>query len=325
MRIRNIVLLVATVASLASVPAADAATVERYSVTVDGETALGWAAYPASPAPTKLLVFGHGCCGKPDQSAFVRAYADTYGAVAVAMDYRGPGRWDVMKGHRDLIAATEAMHARFPSITRTVLWGASMGGETTGMAVAARPDLFDYWVNTFGVTDLFQEFAALGLYPGISPNPNDTANPTGSWIVEQTGGTPATVPDAYLARSPAYAADRMRGITRAYIAHGIGDLIVQYSQSRLMFENLVANGVPVSLTTVLTRTGAVQGPFVPNPPTPIPAVPTPNAPSAHDGSATRFSQETVHHLLSGSEPDSGTPFREWIADVSTGQRVAVPA
>ena len=318
---KALLLVLAAVASLTAVPPAQAATVTRYAVTVDGETALGWLAEPATATPTKLLVFGHGCCGKPDQSAFVRAYADAYGAVAVAMDYRGPGRWDVMKGHRDLIAATEDMQARYPSITRTVLWGISMGGETTGMAVAARPDLFDYWVDTFGVTDLFQEFAALGAYPGISPNANNTANPTGSWIVEQTGGTPATAHQAYLDRSPAYQAASMRGITRAYIAHGIGDLNVQFTQSRLMYEQLVANGIPVSLTTVLTRTGAVQGPYVPN--QSLPAVPTPYAPSAHDGSATAFSQETVHHLLSGTEPDAGTTNREWIADWTTGQRVPV--
>lgn len=319
---RFLLLVVAAVASLTITAPARAATVERYAITVDGETALGWLGYPAAGTPTTLLVFGHGCCGKPDQSGFVRGYADAYGAVVVAMDYRGPGRWDVMKGHRDLIAATEDLQARFPAISRTVLWGISMGGETTGMAVAARPDLFDYWVDTFGVVDLFQEFAALGAYPGISLNPNDTANPTGSWIVEQTGGTPATAPEAYLARSPAYAAAGMKGITRAYIAHGAGDLIVQYSQSRLMYEQLVANGIPVTLTTVLTRPGAAQGPYVPDVGTITAA--TPVGLSAHEGSATAFSQETVHHLLSGSEPDAGVAAREWLADWTTGQRVAVP-
>lgn len=313
--------VLALVAAVTAVPAR-AATSERYAITVDGETALGWLGLPTTTTPTKLLVFGHGCCGKPDQSGMVRAYADAYGAVTVAMDYRGPGRWDVMKGHRDLVAATGDLQARFPSITRTVIWGISMGGETTGMAVAARPDLYDYWVDTFGVTDLFQEFAALGAYPGISPNANDTANPTGSWIVEQTGGTPATAHQAYLDRSPAYQADRMKGITRAYLSHGVGDLIVQYTQSRLMYTNLVANGVPVSLTTVLTRGGAVQGPFVPN--ATVPAIPTPYALSAHDGSAIQYSNETVHHLLSGGEPDAGVAAREWVVDATTGQRVPAP-
>ena len=320
---RFVVLVLAVVASVTAVPPVRAATVERYSITVDGETALGWLGYPASATPTTLLVFGHGCCGKPDQSGMVSGYADAYGAVVVAMDYRGPGRWDVMKGHRDLIAATEDLKARFPTIGRTVIWGISMGGETTGMAVAARPDLYDYWVDTFGVVDLFQEFAALGLYPGVSADPNNPANPTRSWIVEETGGLPATVPEAYLARSPAYSAASMRGITRAYISHGVGDLIVQYSQSRLMFANLVANGVPVTLHTVATRGGETQGPFVPN--VGVPTVPTPVAPSAHDGSAVGYSAEVVHHLLTGGEPDSGTASREWLVDATTGQRIPVPA
>ncbi len=319
---RILALALGAFVSLVAVPQAHAATVERYSITVDGETALGWLAYPATGTPTALLVIGHGCCGKPDQSGTVAAYADAYGAVAVAMDYRGPGHWDVMKGHRDLIGATEDLYARFPSITRTVIWGLSMGGETTGMAVAARPDLFDYWVDSFGVVDLIQEFAALGLYPGVSPNPNNTTNPTGSWIVEETGGTPATASDAYLARSPAYHADGMRGLKRAYIAHGIGDLIVQYSQSRLLYANLVANGVPVSLDTVVTRGGGVQGPFLPVVGTQT--VPTPVGPAAHDGAAIGYSAETVAALLTGGEPDAGTAFREWVVDATTGQRVAAP-
>jgi acetyl esterase/lipase len=319
---RFLVVVLGVLASLVTVPAAHAAPVERYSITVDGENALGWLAYPATGTPTKLLVIGHGCCGKPDQSGTVRAYADAYGAVAVAMDYRGPGRWDVLKGHRDLIGATEDLKARFPAIATTVIWGISMGGETTGMAVAARPDLFDYWVDSFGVVDLFQEFAALGVYPGVNANPNDPNNPTGSWIVEQTGGTPATAPQAYLDRSPAYHADGMRGIKRAYIAHGVGDLIVQYSQSRLMYTNLVANGVPVTLDTVVTRGGAVQPPFVPA--GGVPTVPTPVAPASHDGSVTGYSAETVGALLSGVAPDAGTTFREWVVDATTGQRAATP-
>jgi dipeptidyl aminopeptidase/acylaminoacyl peptidase len=322
MRRLLVLVLGAFVSLVVAQPAAHAATVERYSITVDGETALGWLAYPATGTPTKLLVIGHGCCGKPDQSGTVSAYADAYGAVAVAMDYRGPGRWDVPKGYRDLIGATENLKARFPSISRTVIWGLSMGGETTGLAVAARPDLFDYWVDSFGVVDLFQEFAALGLYPGVSPNVNDTGNPTGSWIVEAAGGTPVTAPATYLTMSPAYHADTMHGIKRAYISHGIGDLIVQYSQSRLMYANLVANGIPVSLDTVVTRGGGVQGPFVPV--AGIPTAPTPVAPAAHDGAAIGYSAETVAALMSGGEPDSGTAFREWVVDATTGQRVAAP-
>lgn len=61
-------------------------TAGRDSVTVDNETARGWLAYPTDFAPTTLLVFGHGCCGKPNPTAFVKAYAQTYGVAVVAMD-----------------------------------------------------------------------------------------------------------------------------------------------------------------------------------------------------------------------------------------------
>lgn len=95
---RLLVFLLGAVVSTVGVPVSHAAMVEHYAVTVDSETALGWLGYPATGTPTTLLVIGYGCCGKPDQSGTVNAYADAYGVVAVAMDYRGPGRWDVDEG-----------------------------------------------------------------------------------------------------------------------------------------------------------------------------------------------------------------------------------
>lgn len=324
--------------------AASHVTVERYAIPVDGETALGWLAYP-SGAPATLLVYGHGCCGKPNQSAFVRSYAEAYNAVVVAMDYRGAGGWDVMKGSRDLVAATVDLQARFP-IARTVIWGASMGGETTGMAVAARPDLYDYWVDTFGVTNLFEEFAVLGHYPSVSPNPNDPGNPTRSAIVAETGGTPLTAPQAYADRSPVLMADKMVGIKRAYITHGVGDPIVPYSMSREMFENLRLAGVPATLWTVTTGGGNVQLPYgapsvqpcsvnadpclparcVATPAGGCTALPPygPVGPAAHDGRGAYPSNAIVDQLLRGLEPDAGTAHAEHVADLTAGQRADVP-
>lgn len=303
----------------------------RYSVLVDGETALGWVAYPTASPPTTLLVFGHGCCGKPNQEAFVRSFATNYHVAAVAMDYRGPGGWDVLKGSEDLVAATLDLQARFP-IARTVIWGVSMGGETTGMAVAARSDLYDYWVDTFGVTNLFEEFAALGHYPGLSPNPGNPSNPTGSAIVAETGGTPATAPEAYRVRSPALRTSEMTGLTRAYITHGIGDKIVPYSMSRETFEGLVANGVPASLTTILTRPGSEQGVYpiccgLPSgTPVATPAGPvgTPVGTAAHDGAGFGPTYAIVDALLRGREPDAGSAFREHVVDYTTGLSQATP-
>jgi Prolyl oligopeptidase family len=311
--------------------AAAAVATERYSITVDGETALGYLAYPTTGSPTTLLVFGHGCCGKPNQTAFVRSYANGYGAVVVAMDYRGPGGWDVMKGHRDLIGATEDLKARFPSLSRTIIWGISMGGETTGMAVAARPDLYDYWVNTFGVTNLFEEWVALGHYGGVGDQ---------GAIWKETGGAPAAVPQEYLVRSPALRTAEMVGIQRAYIAHGIGDLIVPYSMSRETYAGLVAAGVPVTLHTVTTGWGGQQGVYG----TPAPCAPaTPATPAtctpqhlatpagnvavppygpaglaAHDGRGSAPSYQVVDRLLRGFEPDAGVAAVEHVVDYTAG-------
>jgi hypothetical protein len=347
--------LPAPVQADAAVAAAVPVATERYAVVVDNETALGYLAYPTSGAPSAMLVFGHGCCGKPNQTSFVRGYAASYNVVAVAMDYRGFGGFDVLKGSQDLVAATVDLQARFPSVTRTVLWGASMGGETTGMAVAARPDLFDYWVDTFGVTNLFEEFVVLGHYPGVSPNPNDPGNPTGSYIVRETGGTPLTVPEEYAKRSPALMADRMVGIRRAYISHGVGDLIVPYSMSREMYANLVAAGVPVTLFTVLTGPGGQQPAWgvpvpapcstvVPDPdgsgPAPGACAPLSCAPgptgcvglppygpyglAAHDGRGGAPNVGVVDKLLRGLEPDAGIPAAEWLVDYTTAKSQRVP-
>lgn len=309
---RPTVLALAVLLALPLAPQAAAThvVVERYSLTVDGETALGWLAYPnGTTAPTTLLVFGHGCCGKPDQSGFVRAYAEAYNVVVVAMDYRGPGGWDVMKGSEDLVAATVDLQARFP-IARTILWGISMGGETTGMAVAARPDLYDYWVDTFGVTNLFEEFATLGLYP---------CGCTTSWMVNEAGGTPLTAPQAYADRSPVLMADQMRGITRAYISHGVGDPIVPYSMSQEMFAGLAAAGVPVTMYTVTTGGGGVQGPWVPV--VGFPAAPTPVGPAAHDGRGSAPAYVVVDQLLRGIEPDAGLGPTQHLVDYTVGRSV----
>lgn len=304
------------VGALPATPAASA-TYERYAITVDGETAYGDLAYPTSGAPTTLLVFGHGCCGHFDQSGTVIPIAASYGAVAVAMEYRGAGGWDVMKGHRDLIAATLDLKARFPTITRTILWGISMGGETTGMAAAERPDLYQYWVDEFGVTNLVEEFATLGTYPCGCPD---------SWMIAETGGTPLTAPQAYLDRSPALHTDAMVGLRHAYIVHGIGDPVVPISMSRETYAGLVAHGIPASFTTVTTGCCGVQAPFTPvigwqSVPgcegTPAGTVCYPG-PAAHDGRGGGPAYGIVDALLRGIEPDAGAPASEHVVDYTAG-------
>jgi hypothetical protein len=304
-----------------------AVSVTPYSVSVEGQTATGWLAVPQGIAPTTLLVYAHGCCGyltSPDSIPW--GIAAAYGAIVVGMSYRGNGHWNVRTGAADTVAATLDVQARYPSVQRTIVWGISMGGETSGMAVAARPDIYDYWVDTFGVTDLFQEFGALGIYPGVAPNANDPANPIGSWILEETGGLPGVAPlDAWVSRSPDLLAAQghMNGLKHAYLNHGVGDLIVYPTETAATYAALNAQQVPVSLCLAATRPGGIQQPFLPG----VPQLPpTPVGLSAHDGYGFACSGYFLDALLRGQEPDAGEVASAYVVDFTTGafERVAVP-
>lgn len=280
--------LVATVGRVGPVDADDHrdTTVERFEVLVDGEVARGHLAYPSDRLPTALLVYGHGCCGAPSMARIPErlAFARTHGVAVVAMEYRGAGGWDVAAGAADVIAATVALQRRFP-ITRTVAWGLSMGAEVTGMAVAARPDLFDWWVGTSGVYDLVEQWAM----PGFR-----------TLIERETGGNPSNRAEAYRRRSPVALAGAMRGITGAVLVHGAGDPIALQSQAWRMQRALTRAKVPVRMEMV------VLGDRVETPPLPVAGVPTIEAPIAlagHDGPVVAHSARIVGDLLrAGTTP-----------------------
>lgn len=333
-------------------------TYERYQVTVDGEVAKGYLAYPTGSTPTTLLVIAHGCCNKLNPAGWSEAQAfgnstsrswnidDTaraYGVAVVGMDFRGPGYFDVWKGHLDTIAATEDLQGRWP-IERTILYGGSMGGTVSGLAVAARPDLYDAWINLYGAVNLFEIFATFGFMPGIvpavdpdDPTAADTTNPTGSWMVAEMGGLPATVPEEWIKRSPAFQAHRMVGLPRAYHCYGVGDAYVPISQALEMQAALTAAGVPSSLYINVVERGGIQGPMRPgvtgqNPSTtwgePPLEYPGPNGyggtgtarndplwigPAAHDSRSHPPCPAIVAGLLDGAPVDDGPSFIQYNA------------
>jgi len=238
---------VATPVLLPAPGAADSARpVERFSVEVGSETALGWLALPDQAHPGMLVVVCHGH-GQPASvhQERLRRLADA-GAVAVAMDYRGPLAFNVKNGSEDTIAATEALLARFPSVHRVFLLGISMGGEVSGMALAARPDLFDFWVDVEGLSNLFETWAeatAAGSLAGEASAARE--------IEDETGGKPWEVPEAYVARSPALLAPMMTGLKGAVVVHAVADGKVPFDQGREMATALGAQGVPRDVYTVL--------------------------------------------------------------------------
>ncbi|TMK52464.1 MAG: acetylxylan esterase, partial [Actinobacteria bacterium] len=135
----------------------------------------GHYAVPKTHQPTTLVVMFHGY-GNTSNSwvCHLLDAAQNHNAVAVAMDYSGTGwtgpaadhrGWFVREGAEDSIFAAKYFLQKFPSIRNVEAFGISMGGNASGLAVAAgakRPGtnrpLFDYWVNVEGATSMVETY-----------------------------------------------------------------------------------------------------------------------------------------------------------------------
>ena len=217
---------------------AETPVVTDYTVVVDGETATGRFAM-TSNTPYVLIVFCHGFGSAARNFDNYVLDAANRGYVGVAMDYRGArNAWKVGTGWRDTVAATLDIQARYPTIAKTIIYGISMGGEVSGLAVAyAPPGTYQYWVEDAGVENLAEEWSTLeGFRPAIQA---------------ETGGTPTDVPEEYLARSPLAQVTGIaaQGLRRAFVNHGAADTVVTPTQAQEMTAALVAAGVPVSSYT----------------------------------------------------------------------------
>lgn len=287
----------ALVAPRASAHAAHASWFGRYSVVSDGKVAEGWLAYPTDIQPDTLLVFGHGCCGPlPAGAADALAlhHARNNGMVVVAMDYRGEANgWNVGSGHADLVAAAQDLSQRF-HIKRVIAWGVSMGGEVTGMAVAERPDLFDYWISSAGTLDLPTQWGQQRYRAQIEA---------------ETHGTPLSNRPAYDRRSPTELAAHMEGLSHVYLLHGMGDGAVPASQSQQMYDRLRSAGVPVSAYTITTGEGGstVWWPIVARAPAPIGV-------AGHDWSTIALAQRILLAIVAGHPPDRGASATQHVWD-----------
>ncbi|MDQ1402196.1 MAG: hypothetical protein QOG03_512 [Actinomycetota bacterium] len=231
--------------------------------------AAGRYALPADPAPTQLVVLFHGhgndSCGWRKHLQDIAAK----GAVAVAMDYTGqrdtPSEnygWFVREGAADSIAAAQHFIAAYPSITKVIAVGISMGGNSSGLAVAS-PDavradgtpLFDYWVDIEGVNNLIEEYL---IARGVAPV-NAGGAVAQAEIEEENGGSLETAPAAYAEITNVRRAADMKGLKGVVLVHGVDDGLVPTNQSREMNEALTAVGVPTHQYTVVLRGGAEAG------------------------------------------------------------------
>ncbi len=247
----------------------DPNNVQRLDLTVEGQPAWGLYAMPDGPAKG-IVVFAHGY-GHTVESwrRHLAREAARNDVVTVAMNYRGqidtPGTprptsrgWQVAEGAADSIAAAKLFNGLCPQARTIVMYGISMGGNTAGLAVAAKATrkggapLFDYWFDIEGannVTETYFEARALAV------SGNATAVNAVEDIEREMGGPFESRSDVYLERSVVTRAEDIKaaGIKGVVMVHGVDDGLVGYNQSPEMLVRLRQNGIPVDFWTAVTR------------------------------------------------------------------------
>jgi acetyl esterase/lipase len=261
----------------------------RLNLTVEGQQTFGYYAVPKG-RPRGLVAFAHGY-GHTAESwrAHASRISAQLGVITVAMEYRGQTRtaptkpgglpgsrgWRVREGAADTNAAVAALLSACRVSGPVVLYGVSMGGNSSGLALASKPirpggsPMYDHWFAiepAANVTETYLEARSLSV------SNNKTAVNAVADIEAEMGGPIESKPDAYrahtvMARIPEIVASGIRGVT---IVHGVGDGLVPYNQGRELGQALKAQRMPVDFTTVLTRSpgtepGTVIDGYVPVP------------------------------------------------------------
>ncbi len=226
-------------------------------------------ALPASLNPTSLVVMFH---GHGNDSCSWRNHlrnAATHGAIAVAMDYTGQTQtpvenygWFVREGAEDSITAAKHFMTQYPTITKVIAFGISMGGNAAGMAVASpnavRGDgspLFDYLIDVEGVNNLIEEYL---IARAIAPV-NSTGALAQEEIEKEAGGSFEEVPEEYIELTNVARAGDMKGLDGAIVVHGLDDGLVPTDQTPQMFAALTLAGVKTHQHTVVLRGDGESG------------------------------------------------------------------
>ncbi|MFC9897864.1 alpha/beta hydrolase family protein [Nocardia sp. NPDC127579] len=281
------------------------------AVPVDGETATGrvYEPYRCAPGdlpPRALVVAVHGHGGSAaDFADYLSSLARRTSTPFLAMDLRNAtsrwktGEWNLWAGWHDIVAATAWFTGAHP-VERTILWGWSQGGITSGLALAHGPrGLFDYWVDNYGPADDFTMWLdAPRIGPGLRAQ-----------IERDAGGcTPIVCPQAYYERSPSLLAEQI-DIRRAFLVHGVSDTVIPFRASTEMRDALAAAGTPLSMYTVVSGRD-LDGRVVPGDHS--------IGPAFFEGGCV------VERLLTGAEPVTG-PDQEYVIDIAQGVATAPPA
>jgi dienelactone hydrolase len=254
----------------------DPGEVRELDYTVHGQPAKALYALPAG-RPKGIVVFDHGYGHTMySWSRHIARTATQLGVIAIAPDYRGqhdlapakPGGlpssrgWRVQEGAEDSIAAVQLFDRRCGHSGTNVVYGVSMGGNTSGLVVAAKPQdskgkpLFDYWVAVEPAVNVTETYQGARV---LAPVNEFAANATAD-IEEEMGGSFEQQPDVYrqhtvVARAQDIAASGIKGVA---IAHGIVDGLVTHDESRQLQALLRAQGIPVDLWAALTHSDSSE-------------------------------------------------------------------
>ena len=338
-----VLLVLASPASAAVRCTGDPSQVQRLDVTVAGEKTWGLYALPAS-TPKGLVVFFHGYTHTAQSWAeHIRRTATQEGVIAVAMDYRGqidgppyPGTllprsrgWQVSEGAADSIAAAQLFDkaCKPPAI---VAYGVSMGGNVSGLALAARAKrasgarLFDQWFDVEGAVNVIEIYTAARE---LAATGNVLAQQATEDIEREMGGPIEQRPEAYSERTVVRRADDVAasGVKGVTLVHGADDGLVPYAQSREIQARLRALGIPVDMITVGTRGEASEPGTTLTGSLGAPGYTSPFAGHADEASTTHIVGNTGFDRLSAYLRSGETPHcRDFVVDGTTRTMTQVP-
>lgn len=254
-------------------PCTDTADATRdYTVDVDGDTATGVVAFPEQD-PRALVVFAHGYSHA--SSSWVehsRWAAIELGAAAVAMDYRGTHvgedgairGWQVAEGAADMIAAARDLERLCGGFDTIVIFGVSMGGNSSGLALAAQPTrldgttpLFDWWFDLEGAANVIETYQGARALAAA----NTFARYAQADIEAEMGGTFEEVPEVYADRAVVNRVDDIAasGVKGVYMVHGVEDGLVPFDQAAELHALLTEAGVPTTFDIRVDNGGAESG------------------------------------------------------------------
>lgn len=239
------------------------------SIKMDEGVATGLYALP-DKKPTGMVLFDHGYGHTSASWAQHMKNAADRGLIAITPDYRGlqispdsngdglpeSRGWDVMAGAEDTVAAAQLFEAACKSIEEIVVFGVSMGGNTSGLAVSMaakerRADgspLFDYWVDVEGAVNVIETYFGARVLAPV----NEFAANAQADIEREMGGTFEENPEAYADHAVVNHMGDIKesGVKGVILVHGVDDGLVPYNQSREMATLLAASEIPYDMFTV---------------------------------------------------------------------------